>query len=84
MQSGSGCLAVVVPQQTAQSPVALDRPLAAADLFARRDDPIAQSLVVSGGVIVLQILPDGVAQRMLTEQNQPVEAFRFQRAVTGT
>ena len=50
----------------------------APDLGARVDEAIAQALVVAFGVIVLQELANGPAQRCFAEEDQAVETLSLE------
>jgi hypothetical protein len=44
-----------------------------------RNEAIVQSLVIPFGVVVLDVLPHGAPEVPLTDRNQPVQAFFFNR-----
>ena len=59
---------MVVPQQTAESLVALDLTILPANFITRRDDLVVESLVISLSVIMFQELADGGAKHLLAEE----------------
>ncbi|MBP87226.1 MAG: hypothetical protein CMJ64_10980 [Planctomycetaceae bacterium] len=70
-------IAIVVLQQTTELFVALDRACRLSTFVSRVDDLVVQPLMVSLAVVVRQELSDGISQRMLAEQNQPLQALGF-------
>ena len=71
----SGSLAVIVPQHSAQPLPTFDRPSDLAAAGFRVDDFVLDPLMVTLGVVVLEILADGIAERLVTEEDHPVQAL---------
>ena len=71
-------LAVVVTQHAAQTIPAPNAAGCAPDFLARFDQPIAKSLVIPLSVKVSQELGSGLPQRLLPEEDHPVQALFLQ------
>ena len=71
----SGCFAVVVPQQSAQSFAASDFAGCPAHLFPRCDQNVAEPLMVALRMKVENEFLRGISQRSLSEEDHAPEAF---------
>ena len=60
---------MVVPQQAAESLVALDLTILPANFITRCDDLVVEALVISFLVIMLQELADSGAKHLLAEED---------------
>ncbi len=70
---------MVILEHSAQSLATLDGASLSADSLAGIDELVFQTLVVPFGVVMRQKLASGVAQGVFAKENQPVEAFYFNR-----
>ena len=71
-------LAVVVPQQAAESFSAIENALRASDFHSRFNQFVAESLMIAFVVIVSGVLLQRVSEPGFTEENHSVEGFGFQ------
>jgi hypothetical protein len=68
---------MVIPQHATESLTACDLAGSAAYFIARFDDPIAEPLMVSFGMIMGNEFLSSVTQRSVAEENHAVKAFFF-------
>jgi hypothetical protein len=73
--SGGG--AVVIAEHSAQALAAFDLAGGLSDLVAGFNQSILQPLMAALGVVVRKVLAYGVPQRVLTEEDHPVQALVF-------
>ena len=71
----SGGFAVVISQDAAQPLATLDLTGSLTNLRARLDQLVVQPLVVSLGVVVLQVLADRPAQRPIAKEDDARKRF---------
>lgn len=76
----SGCGAVVILAHAAEALAALNRARRSSNLLARVDELVLKPLMVALGVVVSQILADGVPQGTFAEEDHPVQALFLDRA----
>ena len=76
-QTRSGRVAVVVPQDAAESLAALDLTGGVADFLARINQSVVEGLMIALCVIMDQERDHGSMQRPLREKDQAVEALVF-------
>ena len=79
-ETALGCLAVIILEQAAETLAAGDGAIAIADIGFGRDELIAQTLMVSLGMIVRDVLIQRVAERLFADEDHLVEAFFLDRA----
>ena len=68
-------VAIVVAQHPSQRFTTSDVAIASADFIAWLDDLVGQSLVIALLVKMRQVTLDGIAQRVLAEEDHAVKAF---------
>ena len=73
----SGSFPAVEVEQSAKALMSNDFSLRARVVKSRTDDLAVQSLVMTLGVIVLDVFADGVSQRGFTEEDHSIQAFMF-------
>ena len=71
--------AVVITEQTAQSLTTSHLPVRTADAFFRFEQRVPEPLMVALSVIMMDELSDGTAQRLLTEEDHPLQALALDR-----
>ena len=71
--------AVVITEQTAQSLTTSHLPVRTADAFFRFEQRVPEPLMVALSVIMMDELSDGRAQRLLTEEDHPLQALALDR-----
>jgi len=74
-QTRSGRFAVIVPQDAAESLAALDLTGDAADFLARIDQSVVDALVIALSVIMGEERNHGGLQRLLSEEDQAMQAL---------
>ena len=72
-------VAVVIAEQAAQSLTTLHLPVGTADAFFRFEQRVPEPLMVALSVIMTDELSDGTAQRLLTEEDHPLQALALDR-----
>ena len=72
---------MIIPQQPAKSFATFNLTVSLADLFARLNDLVAKTLVVSFAMIMEQKFLHCFAERTLTEENHLGKTFRFDAQV---
>lgn len=68
---------MIVLQQPAESLAAFDFAVGVTERFFRLNQPVLQALMVPFGMIVANILVDGMPVHLCTEEDHPVETFFF-------
>jgi hypothetical protein len=79
----SGGLPIIVVQHAAQPLAAPDRSTIASMRFIRDDQPVAQTLVVSLGMIMRDEFVNPFAQRALAEEDHALQADRRSLSASG-
>ena len=72
-------VAVVIAEQAAQSLTTSHLPVRTADAFFRFEQRVPEPLMVALSVIMMDELSDGTAQRLLTEEDHPLQALALDR-----
>ena len=68
-------VAAVIAEQAAQSLTTSHLPVRTADAFFRFEQRVPEPLMVALSVIMMDELSDGTAQRLLTEEDHPLQAL---------
>ena len=70
---------MVIAEQAAQSLTTSHLPVRTADAFFRFEQRVPEPLMVALSVIMMDELSDGTAQRLLTEEDHPLQALALDR-----
>ncbi len=70
---------MVIAEQAAQSLTTSHPPVRTADAFFRFEQRVPEPLMVALSVIMMDELSDGTTQRLLTEENHPLQALALDR-----
>ena len=70
---------MVIAEQAAQSLTTSHLPVRTADAFFRFEQRVPKPLMVALSVIMMDELSDGTAQRLLTEEDHPLQALALDR-----
>ena len=73
--------AVVIAEQAAQSLTTSHLPVGTADAFFRFEQRVLEPSMVALSVIMMDELSDGTAQRLLTEEDHPLQALALDRVL---
>ena len=75
---------MIVPQNSAKALTALKLTVASSDFFARHKDLVGHALVISFGVIMFKVRIDSTSQRLLTEEDHPVQGLHPGHRLSGS
>ena len=67
--------AMIIVEQAAQPPATADAAMTTSDAIVRFDQPVTEALMVELFMIMKNELGDGAAQRLLTEEDHPIQAL---------
>ena len=70
---------MIIVEQAAQPPATADAAMTSSDAIVRFDQPGSEALMVALSVIMKNELGDGAAQRLLTEEDHPIQALALER-----
>ena len=70
---------MIITEQAAQSLTTSHVPVGTADAFFRFDQRVPEPLTVAFSTIMMDELSDGPAQRLLTEEDRPLQALALDR-----